>query len=345
MPHSSLEPQDLAELFQNLETTTTASGWQGITERRIQSRSTCDLFVGIKKPLNLRVIRAKFRASVISEPYSVPAFRGLEITERRDTDTDGIERLIVTLHAPSASYNDVFTSLAEDIARHVGGQEDEGAAAAAFLRRLQQWQRLLQKHVLEGLSPEEQRGLYGELRFLRDFVLPNRTVAGGMACWTGPSAAAKDFQFPINWAAEVKTTLAKQPQMLQISSERQLDDTGLTELYLVHIAVESQHGGGETLPEIVEQVKSIVAADGAAQALLEDKLMEVGYLNAHASQYHGAGYIWRGTSVYRVTDGFPRIVEQGLHPGIGNVRYSISAAACQPFLVDPAEFSERLAGV
>lgn len=56
-----------------------------------------------------------------------------------------------------------------------------------------------------------------------------------MVAWKAALAAHQDFQFSTG-ALEVKTTAAKQPQSVRITSERQLDDTGVGALFL-HVVV------------------------------------------------------------------------------------------------------------
>jgi hypothetical protein len=39
----------------------------------------------------------------------------------------------------------------------------------------------------------------------------------------------------------------------------------------------------------------------------------------------------------QVRDGFPRITEQELRPGVGAVRYTVSLSACEGYGIDAAE--------
>src|SRR5581483_10751790 len=127
-----------------------------------------------------------------------------------------------------------------------------------------------------------------------------------------------------------------------ISNVLQLDETGLPALYLVHLAVAPRRGSSETLPSIVSAIRSQLDTMSIdALSAFNTQLIKVGYLEAHASQYSDIGYEFRHIRAYHVRDGFPRIKECNLTDGVGDVRYSIVAAACSQFEVtsDALRFS------
>lgn len=325
----------IGALFQELEEQTVVAGATGTLERRVYTRSDCDLFVGVQKPANSRALRVKFSSSSAPPSLHLPPFRGIEINEGSFVEHHVGYRSI-TLSASNPSFKGVFTSLAEDVARHVSQHCDEAEAAAAFFGRLLQWQRLLERQGAEGLSVEQQLGLYGELWFLREHALVSLPLPQAVLSWTGPQWTAKDFQFS-GCAVEVKTTTGRQHQHLQIASEKQLDDAGLDALFLCHVSLDTAQGAGETLPDIVEALRQTLAPNVIAAQALEDRLLDAGYLDIHAASYVGIGYVLRSVNLYRVRDGFPRIMERDLLLGVGDVRYSISAAECQHFSASAAD--------
>lgn len=175
---------------------------------------------------------------------------------------------------------------------------------------------------------------------LREYLLPvmgSSAVAG----WKGGERAHQDFQF-LTGSVEVKTTLAKQPQVVRITSERQLDDVATPVLFLMVIALDRQEGSGETLPVLVDSLRAALGPDPAARERFEDALMAAAYLDVHATRYADHGYLVRSERLFRVGQGFPRIVESGLPEGIGDVNYGLSVAACQPHAVDVAELRTAL---
>lgn len=209
-----------------------------------------------------------------------------------------------------------------------------------FPGQLRRWQRFL-AIGREALDPAAQRGLWGELHFLRTRLLP-LLGGGAVTGWKGPEGAHQDFQFATAWI-EVKTTLAKQPQSVRIASERQLDDTRAPALFLHVLAMEAHEGGAATLPALVAEVRAALAAWPAARETFEDALLKAGYLDQHAPRYAAAGYAVREETDFRVAPGFPRLVEAGLPAGIGDVTYGLSLVACAKFTVPAAALASALA--
>ena len=61
------------------------------------------------------------------------------------------------------------------------------------------------------------------------------------------------------------------------------------------------------------------------------KLFEVGYFDIHKPIYRNTGYNPRQESIYRVEGEFPRIAENEIRHGVGDVKYSIVIADCLSF--------------
>ncbi len=60
-----------------------------------------------------------------------------------------------------------------------------------------------------------------------------------------------------------------------------------------------------------------------ASNLFKLKLLESGYYDIHKSIYDVNGYTIRQENLYRVSGNFPRIIENQIPIGVGDVRYSI----------------------
>lgn len=94
----------------------------------------------------------------------------------------------------------------------------------------------------------------------------------------------------------MKTTAAKQPQAVRITSERQLDDTGVGSLFLHVVAVDEREVApgaavpGESLPGEVAAVRLALDQDASVLSAFEDQLIERGYLDIHAPRHEGRRY-------------------------------------------------------
>ena len=319
------------EQWQALEAEAVGSdSWRLQLARPIKGHPLFVAVEGARRALLLRV-----PATAIPPRHQWPACTGLEVLAVQLT---GHAHLGVALREPR--FGDVFSALAEDLARRVEQEGGEPAqAVAVFIGQLTRWQRFLAASAA-GLSAEAQRGLWGELHFLHSRLLP---ALGGAAVvgWKGPTGAHQDFQFPSAWI-EVKTTLAKQPQTVRITSERQLDDTLAPALFLHVLMLETQEGGPATLPALVAQVRSALSAWPTAREPFEEALLAVGYLDRHAPLYAGVGYAVRKADDFRVGPEFPRIIEADLPVGVGDASYQLSLAACAGFTTPPATLAAAL---
>jgi hypothetical protein len=245
------------------------------------------------------------------------------------------------LQLDEAGADDVFTALVADVARSTAGADDDEAAVRIFIGRLGRWMRLLQRET-QGLSGERQRGLYAELWFIRERLAPVAGLVEAVHAWQGPSGAPHDFQ-TASGSIEIKSTATNQPQVIRISSERQLDETGTPALRLLHVSLDVHRDSGESLPEMVASLRAALAG-GPVVALFEDRLLDAGFADVHATQYAHTGYTLREANFFELGEEFPRITEHSLPPGIGQVSYTLSVAACLPFRIDDQAAMASLGG-
>ena len=226
-----------------------------------------------------------------------------------------------------------FSYLCESVIQTILAEKTIAGAVRTFGNALLRWKNLFECISGIGLSKEEQQGLYGELRFLKKCLTSTAQLYYDIVQnYVGTNKAMRDFQGK-NWAVEVKTTSMNNPQILIINGERQLDDTLVGNLYLYHCSVEVSKQTGESLPEMVHNIREILKDDVAAYSLFNAKLFEAGYLEIHESLYLKRHYKSRKDSFFRVKDKFPRIRESELRDGVGNVKYSISISSLYSYEV------------
>ena len=288
------------------------------------------LLVALEQPTRARALLVPVPKAAVPPRHEWPECRGLDLIS---VSLASQPHLGVRLRDPACA--DVFAALAEDVAPRVASACGAIQAVAELLGRLRRWQQFLTV-ARSLLSIEAQRGLWGELHVHRAHLMPALGAAATVAGWKASAAAHQDFQFS-GGAVEVKTTAAKQPQSVCITSERQLDDTGVGKLFLHVVVVDEREvpsGGtvpGRSLPEIIADTRTELSADIVALAAFNDRLLDRGWLDAHASRYEGRRWTVRGERTYQVRQGFPRLVEVDLPTGVGDVSFSLSLAACEPF--------------
>lgn len=327
----------IEEIWKSMEEDSVSEGESFILKRRVYSDYPFDLFLAMEKPENSRLFLLKVSRSNIPDINSLPRSRGFELKVFMISE-DPDSYAILELKLIDFRFSDIFSSLVNDILKNINEITEERELIKSFIERIIKWQQFLEKYGNKGLSEKAQRGLYGELWFLRKYMLPYLGIQEGIASWKGPSGKSQDFQF-MNWAVEVKTTVGKQHQKIPISNEQQLDDVGLDRLFLEHIyLVEMNKGVGETLQSIVEDIKRLISSDLSSYRKFMDSLVEAGYLEEHTHKYEDVSYTIRYSNIFEVKDKFPRIVEQNLPDGVGDVRYSICVAECMSYKIDDFDF-------
>lgn len=298
---------------------------QGEFRRRIHQESVADLYLVVHKPANARalLIDVDLTGTDLGE---LPTGRGIDL-RWVPTSTGG---QVLELVLSQVAFADLFDALVTDVAAAAAGGVDQHDVAVRVAARVRRWQTFL-RETSAGLPAERQRGLFGELYFLRRVLLGAVAAASAVEAWVGPLAAPQDFTFGAT-AVEVKTTIANQHQVVRIASERQLDTTALTHLALFHLSVDGREGTGQTLPELVEELRAKLAGLGGSD-LFEDRLFSGGYLDVHAPLYR-TGYTVREANIFLIGADFPRLVEADCPSGVGDVTYSIAISALSAFITD-----------
>lgn len=313
----------------------------GYVRLRIEPQAGCDIFVALKKPGNDRCLLLEVNKNSVPSDLHYPQSNCFEVFAN-DVSSQSINKVRFTLKLKNAQYSDVFDALILDQVKHISDKEDQKWATKEFFSRLAKWQTFFQNFT-EGLSIEAQKGLYGELWFLRNVLIPKLGEYNSIFSWTGPSGTNQDFQIP-NYAIEIKTTSGMKNEV-HISNVRQLDNSDLRKLYLVHLSVETKLAGAQSLNDLIDDIKQSLHKNFEINfSVFEEKLMESGYLDAHRSRYEDTKYIIRKTDYYDVKNDFPRIVESNIMNGIGEVRYVIDLASCQTYKVTQEEFNQNLFG-
>ena len=292
----------------------------GLLLRRYSATVLPDVYVAFQLPENKRCIAIRTRSE---NRINISHYDNMrDITLAIVPDEKDSTRSFLLIILANSDLKEVFATLCEDLINQIAHITEEDLLMRELLNRFEKWKSLFDRALLEGLSPEEQRGLYGELYFLRKWVSQSPDLQYCLQSWVGPEKEVRDFQSG-GWAVEVKTTHGNNHQKIQISSERQLDTSNLISLCLYHISLDSQQLYGESLNQIVSSIMDLLSRDGLTQTQFRSKLMMGGYFFHHSARYDNTGYQIRNETFYNVRDQFPRIEERDIREGVGNVKYSI----------------------
>lgn len=292
----------------------------GLLYKRYSAEVIPDIFLAMKTPEKLKGLAIRIGYSYQLNEQQWKLFKDIKI-ESIDDEKDKTKRFLLILLL-NKRHQDIFAVLCEDLILGVSHISQENRLIESLLERLAKWQSMFERLGKQGLSEEAQRGLFGEVFFLKLFLDNSHDKNYPIKSWIGPEKAIQDFQHA-NWAVEVKTTHGNNHQKIHISSERQLDDSIITNIYLYHLSLDIRVGYGETLNALIESTLKMLDGNTIAANLFQIKLLEYGYFENHRPLYEEKGYVIRQENIYRVTGNFPRIIESQIPNGVGDVKYSI----------------------
>jgi hypothetical protein len=300
----------------------------GVSRIRLSAALTADVFVGLRHPEQTRLFLVRVPKDVLHQlsPLFVQ-LRGIRTSAAEDTRDPGYG--CITLALVDQTLSDLFDTLVEDLATSLEGINPPIAQGRMILQRLEHWRDLFARYAGRELSPLARQGLFGELKWIHSLLDAGIAADRIIESWQGSPGGDQDFIFG-DVAAEVKTTAAG--QRLFIDSERQLDDTGLGTLILVHQVVEAgEHG--VTLADEVRELRSRLSSEPLNRDRFEARLAGTGYSDIHEEIYSETRYRMLGVRTFRVEPHFPCLRSNELPSGISSVRYSIDPTVCEPYAI------------
>lgn len=272
-------------------------------------------------------------------PNSI-AFHMSEQTRTLPAPEGQTKTLTLTLMEPL--YSDHFDSLIDDVVSASNNTDNLQSAINESISRVSEWRFLFSDVPSEALSITLQTGLYGELLVLSKHLINAWGVPNAIKSWVGPEASNQDMTHN-GCSIEVKSTAAVSTDTIPISNAIQLDDSYCKQLILVHLSLSRTRGSGQTLPDLVNEIRDM-ARDNGVGGLFENLLLKAQYDDKFLEQYSEFGFSLRETNYYKVSDGFPRLIEKTIPTGVINTRYHISTGHCTEYILDQANFIELVKG-
>lgn len=254
---------------------------------------------------------------------------------------DGVG-LFVSVSCRKAHLNAVFGHLVEEMLRTLSESREDPYLECR--RTLARWRELIDREVSHVLSVAAQAGLFAELWWLKRLVSEDLDA---LQLWTGPGGGVYDFQSDL-LALEVKATLSRDSYSFTINGLEQLEVPPNGELRLATMRLRTGSSRGLGLPELVK----LVLQCGVDAHVLIEALLSAGYDSRDSEHYAMQRFDVSEVRVYRVTEGFPRLVRESLVIGavpsrVSRVSYLLDLAGEPPVPQSDdeiAEFCERLLG-
>ena len=311
-----------------------------IAARRVDASLPWDFFWA--RGVDGRVLLTLLHTTGSAPNAQLPRLRDIEVTLSSPDESD---TQLLAFKLLDSNQRDIFQTLCEDIISAATQAESEAGAVSAALSRTWRWHHLLRGGRGTLLSPEEQKGLLGEMFVLERVLLPRMEASSAVRAWRGPLGAPKDFEVA-RVAIEAKTRRGGATPSLSITSESQLDESGVDSLFLHVVELDEapvEGSQGVTLHDVAEQVRGrLHSLDPGSTGILETRLSAAGY--RMEDDYSRHRWLEGATRIFLVSGDFPRITSGEIRSGVSNVRYSVSLADCEPFAISVTALDEALAG-
>lgn len=313
----------------NITSDVIIEGWQHL-ERTVVDKLVAKRFIGESNGLEWWCVYAKdnnlfgmgFDTDNILNSQNLGDYHFLKV---ETYDKGGTTILVISIK--DVEFKQEFASLCSYLIEPISSKKTNVERIKVLLRELARWEKMFSRIKDYGLTPTEQRGLFGELVFLEDsFLSAGKSKSELVTYWEGPGATPRDFQGN-NWAVEVKTSIKNTPRIVHINGERQLDNSLFVFLGLFYCLLDKSACNGLSLPEMVEKMRNMLASDCQALKMYENKLFMLGYRDRDASKYD-AKYRIREKLYFNITDNFPKISERILPSAISDVSYTLNLDAC-----------------
>jgi hypothetical protein len=211
---------------------------------------------------------------------------------------------------------------------------------------LAKWRRFWSGIAQGLLSKQEQLGLFGELWFLNRWLVPALGISAAVTMWRGPAGARNDFEAR-GLAIEVKTTGRVDGAHVIHGLDQLLEPSG-GQLMLFSLLVRDEASGTESLPAQVAEARGLIADDHALQSQFDALVYAAGYDDRLAAEYAKLVLRIRNAGLYKVDDGFPRLIPSslvgGVPAGLGAIEYELRLDGAGKWLLAaaPAAFTDYL---
>ena len=224
----------------------------------------------------------------------------------------------------------VFFTFCDNLVEAITDVCDEQNALYTLKKRYITWKSMFKRDSECKISRENLQGLYGELYFLKKYMLDRYTPEVAVLAWSGPDAKSKDFAVNNEWF-EVKTAGAN-AATVKISSLAQLSSVNPGHLAILKVeAMSDQFDNGES--SIGDLFKYILKQidDEKIESVFLSKLSAVGFDASDDSFV--AKFDVKSMTLYKVDAKFPRITEENVpYVEICDVTYSLIINSLKPYL-------------
>lgn len=290
---------------------------------RIEQVNILSAYWGYDSSTDLKCLIIRYKSDFSFSQKLINEFKGLHIHI-----IEGIEFKELVILLTEKKLEEPFDTLCDDVIDFLVASVNELTAIKGVNNKLESWKMLFDRLANSALTIERQKGLFGELAFLKTLLDTGLNSEIALLAWTGPDMERRDYLLN-NLGIEIKTTAANHP-VLKISNETQLEINSLANLFLILYSMEVRRGNQHTLVSLVESI-NLKLESLSEKELFRLKLSQYGYFTKDAGHYDSREFIIREIHAYKVEENFPRLIPQNIPQGIFNSSYRIELSSCEQY--------------
>lgn len=220
----------------------------------------------------------------------------------------------------------IFESLCSDLIIFCLNHPEIIKPAHAIIERAKAWEALFSKGT-KGLGKQATLGLYTELLFLRDIVLPR---GYSINQWIGPHDTAQDFDLNGHFV-EIKH--CNKNNCVNVSSLEQLNNSIGMSLCAYQIIEDPE---GVNIDDMILEIMTLLPPEYVA--VLNDKLLCVGYLK---NKNYSASFKVSKRLFFEISPSFPHIETNDI-AGVVSATYKVDLSYARECEIDEETFYERI---
>ena len=296
-----------------------------VIRERVENIPGLNCYLGTISFSKAKIFLLELEASLPVHSNYLMRFVGVEIQVL--PANKGTKELAIILLENELS--DIFTFFIEDIINSLTCVSNQEDAILIISGKINYWKKLFSKFTGGLLTPQQQRGLFGELYFLKLMLDNLNNDEKVIRAWQAPTGANQDFYFDGN-AIEIKTSKSNSPS-IKISNEFQLDTTGLKNLYVAFYKLNEYPGNEYTLFSIISDIRSQLESKQEVLIEFNLKVESLGISPDNEAEYNTMTLSVRDEKYYFVTPDFPKIKTETIDNAISKVSYEIAPNQCTAF--------------
>lgn len=193
-------------------------------------------------------------------------------------------------------------------------------------RVLAKWRRFWGQIPQPMLSREEQLGLFAEIWFIDEWVIP-KMGADAILAWRGPWGSRHDFEWS-GRSVEVKATTSARGRIHRIHGLDQLLPPENGALFLFSVGLREEGGASHDLPGVIELCRNLLEGNDDGLAHFENALARIGYSPMFEDEYSKLKLRIAENVLFQVQGNFPRLTgvsfSSGVPDGVERVEYEIN---------------------